>query len=224
MLVRLLSSLLLTLTFLASPAVAQINLDIPETETPDGDGSNPGGGLEGYCVGCCAGGVSDPGCCDACGCQCGLLGCNTYSYMGTAQIPLHVNIAVRKSVNEGIDRLERTERGKRLASVLINRIDRLTAIYEKAPELQGRTARAMVKFWPWDMWTKGGDAGHKVTPEAMQELRGILTTVSRIDADMGGSEIGATIDKEVLPQLTRALVGRPYDEAFACFIGAAKCD
>ena len=216
----------LSFALAAPPAQAQINFDIPETETPGGGGGDATPGEEFYCANCCSNAISDPSCCRDCNCQCmGLPSCVSYGYsaMSSAGIPETVNIAVRVSMGMAFERMSSTARGKMLASVLEANAKRVGEIHANNPELAKRIAMSLVKYWPYDMWSNTGEKAHKVSPEAMQELRSLLSEVAKADREMGGSAVADTIRKDVLPHLTKELIGKPYHQAFACFIGSERC-
>jgi hypothetical protein len=143
--------------------------------------------------------------------------------MQSVEIPPNVNIAIHRSMSVAIERMSSTKRGKLLMTVLRDNLKQVEEIYAKNPELTNRAAGALVSYWPHDMWTNTGEKAHKVSADAMKELREILTVFAKSDREMGGSAVADTIEKDVLPHLTKELIGKPYHEAFACFIGVESC-
>ena len=216
-------ALFLAAFILAAPvAEAQINADIPETDTPEGPiGGSPE--AEDWCRRCCNGEIQDNTCCRDCGCCTDNGICEGYSFMRDAGISATVTVAVLKSIGIADQRLARTARGSAMRSVLLANARRLSEIYAANPALRERTGRAMARYWPHDMWTSTGAGAHRVSRRALRELRMILTGVARADKAAGGSDIARTIETAVLPNLTPELVGKPYHLAFDCFIGARTC-
>lgn len=218
------SAIVIIFSFTISDVQAQINWDIPETETPDGPGPGSGGDGDFYCMSCCSGGLSDSGCCAACNCQCGgLPNCFAYQAMSSANVPKAVNAHVLNSFAETQDQLVSTKRGKKLYSVLTENALRVAEIFKNDAKLTERTGAALAKYWPHDMWTNTGKKAHKVAPEALKELRDILTHVAAVDEKMGASTVSTAISKEVIPHLGKDIIGQPYHKAFACFVSGQTC-
>jgi hypothetical protein len=96
------------------------------------------------------------------------------------------------------------------------------AIFARDPGLAKRAGVALYRYWPSDMWTESGAQTHSVSREALAELRDIVTEIAKADDATGGG-LAATIRSEVLPHLTPDLIGKPYPQAFQCFIGGQSC-
>ncbi len=207
---------------ISTPAQAFVN-DPLQVETADGGGSGFDDPLSGYCADCCSGGVSDSGCCDACDCQCGFLGCNSYSMMSRINVPDFVNSAILSSISSARAELKSVDRGAELHAVFTKNSERLAEIYKSNPKLADRVAKGLVTYWPYDMWINMGEKAQKVSPEAMQELRFLVTAVADADRKLGAGALSKTIDTEVLPYLTRDLVNQPYHKAFGCFVRGQSC-
>ncbi len=143
--------------------------------------------------------------------------------MSAAKVSDAVSAYVLNSFAKTGDNLISTKRGKALYSVLQRGGVRVTEIFKKHPKLSARTGAALAKYWPHDMWTNTGAKAHKVTPEALQELRKILTQIAKADKAMGASKVSQAITKEVLPHLGEDLIGRPYHKAFGCFVSGQSC-
>lgn len=216
--------ILALVAFATPPAQAQINWDIPETETPGGDGGGMTPGEEFYCMNCCSNAISDPTCCRDCGCQCnGLPNCVAHSSMSLANVPDAVNAYVLSSFADTREALTRSSRGKMLFEVLRSESPRISEIYKANPRLASRTGAALAKYWPHDMWTNTGRGAHEVAPEALRELRAIMEVIASEDRKMGGGALSKTIEAEVMPHLGKGLIGMPYHEAFQCFAEGKGC-
>lgn len=222
MLFRITIATIVAVILSASVSHAQINSDIPQTETSDGGVGWTEGEIR-FCNSCCNGEISDNTCCRDCDCCWEDQFCPSYSQMRSVGVPTTVVVEVMKSVGIAYERLSGTERGKAMRSVMSANVKRLLTIYSKNPALQRRTGLAMSRYWPHDMWTNTGPTAHKVTNAALRELRQILTEVANADKAEGGSDVSRSIENRVLPNLTRDLVGKPYHDAFECFIGAKDC-
>lgn len=223
---RLIAYALLAFSFLLSaPTLAQINGDILTTETPDGGfGSGGFDNPNEFCELCAANLINDKDCCDFCGEQCDDWGsCLNYSLMSTAGISWSDNYGIRGSLSETRVQLEKTKRGSALLAVMRDNEAALFKIFEQNPELAKRAGRSMLQYWPWDMWTNTGPKAHKVSSEALKELRTLLTEVGKADRARGGKNISSTIRERVLPRLDKSLIGRPYHEALTCFASAEGC-
>jgi len=212
------------LTSFATTTQAQVNDDIIIIEGPDGP-TDDGGNLGRVCDECCSKDLITEDCHRICGCGGGGT-CDegyAFSWMRSANIQWPVVGPVVASIETTRERLSSTPRGRMLLSRWVSHARQVQTIFAQDPALATRTGVALFHYWPHDMWTDSGAQAHNLSREAMVEFRTILTKIAEADEATGDSGLAASIRSEVLPELTPELIGKPYRQAFLCFIGGEDC-
>ena len=203
------------LVFLGVASQAQIILDPEDPDTPGGGEEN----MPPQCTNCCSFYPVDPVCQFYCGCSTPSI-CPSFMGLQSPAVGADNIAEIYGSIADTREKMTDSERGKTLLSAWETHAKRVVEIYKARPALAERVGKALVTYWPTDIWSGGGKT---VEPEALQELRGIVQQIARADAKSDGGDLAGVIRKQVLPRLDENLIGRSHADAFQCFISDKGC-
>lgn len=201
--------------FTGIAAFAQITIGPEDPDTPEGGGDD----LPVPCITCCNFYPVDPTCQLYCGCETPSL-CPSFLGLQSPSVQADNIADIYRSIEETRTRMADTQRGQSLLSTWETHAERVSQLFRERPALAGRVGKALVSFWPTDIWS-GGSA--VVEREALQELRTIVQQIARADAQSDSSGLARTIRRQVLPRLDDSLIGRSHADAFQCFISDTGC-
>jgi len=197
-----------------SASFAQIIVDTPGTGGTDDDFDQAP-----PCTNCCSFFPVDPVCTTYCGCGTPNI-CPSFIGLQSSAVQAKNIPEIYRSLAATRDKMDGTKRGGALLSAWETHAEHMVGIFEKEPALAQRVGKALVAYWPTDIWT-GSTA--RVEPDSLKELRTLVRQVAAADAQSESSGLARIIRRQVLPRLDDSLIGRPVGEAFLCFISENGC-